>query len=318
MKKIVIYHVPAYDVPLNVKQQLECRQDITIVSSSDRTIIMKELVDAEILFTFQFDNEMLDQAPQLKWVHSFSAGVDSMPLQRMKEKGILLNNVKGMHKGHIAEYAIAAMINLARNWHFMFRNQVEKVWDRSVEQDEISGKTLAILGVGQIGSELAKKAKGMGMTVIGMATTKERQENLDAVYLQDEITTIFNQSDYVVNLLPSTPKTEKLINREAFNAMNTSACFINIGRGTTVDESDLIEALSNGNIRAMVSDVFETEPLPEDHPFWKMDNVIITPHICGDNKRYLEKAFEIVLHNLEIYLSGKGTMLNRIDLDKGY
>lgn len=319
MKKIVIFRVPLYNVPEDFIQHIiESYSEYEVFVSSEREEILCHLQDTEILFTFKLDQEMLDMAPNLKWVHSFSAGVDTMPLQEMKKRGILLNNVKGMHKTHMSEYAIAAMINLARNWHLMFRNQIKGIWDRNIPQGEIQGATVGILGLGAIGSEIAKKASILGMKVIGVDSTGESREYVEKVYKPDEIDIVFKESDYVINLLPSTPETKQKINRDYFNLMKETACFIHIGRGITVNEEDLIDALQNRKIRGLVSDVYFVEPLPEDSPLWRLENVMMTPHICGDSTRYMEKAIEIVKQNLDVYMTTQGKMINLVDLDRGY
>jgi phosphoglycerate dehydrogenase-like enzyme len=129
---------------------------------------------------------------------------------------------------------------------------------------------------------------------------------------------VFKLSDYVINLLPETPKTKGLIDKKLFTLMKNSACFINLGRGSTVNQSDLIDALQTKMIRALVSDVYEKEPLPEDSPLWELENVILTPHIAGVSPKYLERALDIIRHNLHVYASHSGEMMNVVDLSKEY
>ncbi|UCD81598.1 MAG: hypothetical protein JSW26_09305, partial [Desulfobacterales bacterium] len=140
----------------------------------------------------------------------------------------------------------------------------------------------------------------------------------DQVYGPEEMGEVFKQSDYVINLLPDTQETSALIDKKFFALMETSACFINLGRGTTVNQTDLIEALQTGSIRALVSDVYETEPLPPDSPLWKLENVILTPHIAGVSPKYLDRALDIIRYNLQVYVSGSGEMTNVVDLKIGY
>ena len=128
----------------------------------------------------------------------------------------------------------------------------------------------------------------------------------------------FPLSDYVINLLPGTPETKGLIDKEFFSLMRRSACFINLGRGSTVNQTDLIDALQTKTIRALVSDVYETEPLPGDSPLWHLDNVILTPHIAGISPQYLDRALDIIRHNLQVYINQSGEMMNVVDLTKGY
>jgi phosphoglycerate dehydrogenase-like enzyme len=277
------------------------------------------LKETEILLIFlQCDRKMIDAAPQLKWIQAISAGVDYMPLDEIGRRGIVLTNGRGIHKIHMAEYAVAAMINLARGFHLLFRNQLQKKWARSVPQEEIHGATVGIIGLGAIGAEIAKKAAFMGMRVIGVKHTPGPVDHVEEVHSPDDMAAVFRHSDYIINLLPYTQETEKLIDRRFFDQMKPTACFINIGRGRTVNEDDLIEALRNKKIRAMVSDVYYTEPLPPESPLWDLDNVIMTPHICGVSPQYMARAVQIIAHNLDVYLSGQGEMINLVDMQAGY
>jgi phosphoglycerate dehydrogenase-like enzyme len=289
------------------------------VRCKDRGTVFEHLKETEILLIFLHgDREMLDAAPQLEWIQAITAGVDDLPLEEIARRGIRLTNGRGIHTIHMAEYAIAAMINLARNFHRMFRNQMRNQWKRRVPQEEICGATVGIIGLGAIGREIARKAAFMGMRVIGVKRTPTRLAHVDAVYGPEDMGRVFQQSDYVINLLPATPATEKMIDRRFFEVMKPTASFINMGRGTTVNEADLIEILRRQGIKALVSDVYETEPLPPESPLWDLENVILTPHICGVSPHYMARAMEIIEHNLEVYLSGRGEMINVVDIAAGY
>lgn len=293
--------------------------ELDLSTVSDRQALLERLGDCEVLIPFfECTREMLDAAPGLKWVQAISAGVDYMPLEEIKRRGILLTNGRGIHTIHMAEYAVAAMVGLARNFHLMFRNQMRKKWDRAVPQGEINGSVAGIIGLGAIGKEIAKRASFFGMKVLGVKSRPEPVESVDEVYGEEGMEEVFKKSDYVINLLPYTPQTEKMIDKRFFGLMKESACFINIGRGKTVNEPDLVEALRGGKIRAMVSDVYFEEPLPEGSPLWEMENVVITPHICGVSPKYMERATDIIEHNLEVYLRGEGEMINVVDLERGY
>lgn len=314
MTKVIVYH----DFPdlfnLEFGGKLE---NLYIEVCKEKDEMLQNIEDAEILITFVCTREMLERAKKLKWVQVLSAGVDGLPLDYIRERGIILTNGRGIHKTHMSEYALWAMISLARNTHTMMRNQIEGKWTRRIFQSEINGSTVGILGLGSIGQEIARKASLLGMRVIGVKSNPQDVDYVDKVYGEDDMARVFEESDYVINLLPATKKTEKMIGREYFSLMKKTACFINIGRGTTVNEEELIGALQDKVFRAMVSDVFNEEPLPEDSPLWKMDNVILTPHICGASPKYNERSMEIIEHNLKAYLSGD-EMVNIIDLERGY
>ena len=289
------------------------------VRCKDRDKVFDYLQETEILLIFLHgERELIDAAPQLKWIQAITAGVDDLPLGEIAHRGIRLTNGRGIHTIHMAEYAIAAMINLARGFHLMFRNQMRKNWERAVPQEEICGATVGIIGLGAIGREIARKAAFMGMRVIGVKRTPTPLANVEAVYGPEGMHRVFQQSDYVINLLPATPATERMIDRCFFEVMKPTASFINMGRGTTVNEADLIDALRRQSIKALVSDVYEIEPLPAESPLWDLENVILTPHICGVSPHYMARAMTIIEHNIEVYLSGTGEMINVVDIAAGY
>lgn len=316
----MIHALVNIELPESCLARLKTRfPQIEFTMCTDRDLALDLLEDTEILLVFFLcTRRMLEAAPNLKWVQAISAGVDYIAMDEIRRRGILVTNGRGIHKIHMAEYTIAAMIHLARNFHTLLRNQVQKKWDRAVPQGEIHGATVGILGLGAIGGEIAAKASLMGMRVIGVRRTPAPMACVDAVYGPDEMQEVFRHSDYVVNLLPHTPATEKIIDRHLFGLMKPDACFINIGRGRTVNEPDLIEALRHKTIRAAVSDVFYDEPLPAESPLWELENIFITPHNCGASPKYMARAMEIIEHNLAVYVSGKGEMINVVDPSLGY
>lgn len=317
MKKILV------DFELGEDRVEQLRKDCggcDVTLCTDRDLFADELRDAEVLITFlhPITAGMIEDAPRLKWIQALTAGVDMLPLDTIRQRGIVITSGRGIHRIYMAEYAIAMMVNLARNLHLIFRSQMKGEWDRSAPQGEIYGSTLGILGLGSIGREIAKRASCFGMRVIGARRTPGPVECVDEVYGFDGMQEIFRQGDYVINLLPDTAETRGVIDKGCFGLMKETACFINMGRGATVNEEDLIEALEKRTIRALVSDVFTIEPLPEDSPLWTMDNVILTPHICGVSLKYMERGMEIIRRNLAVYLTGSGTMESVVDLARGY
>ncbi|MDP6395742.1 MAG: D-2-hydroxyacid dehydrogenase [Desulfobacterales bacterium] len=303
-----------------ITQLNDISDKLTIVVCTKEDELKSHLPETVILITLfsGLDTKTIRLASRLKWIQALSTGVDFFPLDEIKRQEIILTNGRGIHKINIAEYAIAAMINLARNFHLMFTNQIRGQWDRSLPQDKIHGKIVGILGLGSIGQEIARKASMLGMHVIGVKYNPHPLEGVNNVYGPTEMAEVFKQSDYVINLLPHTPKTKGQIDKTFFAMMNKSACFINLGRGATVNQDDLINALRTKTIRALVSDVYEEEPLSEDNPLWKLDNVILTPHVAGVSPVYLERAMEIIRHNLHVYISRSGEMMNVVDLTLGY
>ncbi|WP_017728939.1 D-2-hydroxyacid dehydrogenase [Halalkalibacterium ligniniphilum] len=278
------------------------------------------LRDAEILITYGEDltPELIEQAQALKWIMVISAGLDKMPFAAIKERNILVTNAKGIHALPMAEYTLAMILQVAREAKTIISHEQRKVWDRKVPMHEINGSTLGILGVGAIGQEIARLAKAFGMKVIGLNSTGAPVEWVDHMVTINTVDSLLADSDYVVSVLPLTKQTNGFMSYRRFEKMKPSSVFINIGRGKTVKQEELVQVLKQGIISHAILDVFEKEPLPEDHPFWTMENVTVTPHISGISAQYQPRAFEIFRHNLSVYLKGNGTLMNRIDLDKGY
>ncbi len=303
-KEIVKYLNPSKDWQLDI-----------VLKPED---LEKIIPEAEILVAFPCNKDILLKGKNLKWVQALSVGVDAFPLEELMAQGAVVTNGKGIHRIHMAEYSIAAMVMLARNVHTFMRRQFDVTWDRRSEQGEIHGATLGILGLGTIGQEVARKAAFMGMRVIGLKNNPTPVPHVEKVVGMEDIGWLFSESDYIINLLPGTPETEHLVDASLLNQMKHSACLINMGRGSTVKEADLIPVLQENKIRAFWADVFEEEPLPEDSPLWKLENVVITPHICGESTKYMKKAMEIISHNLKVYQTGEGEMMNVVDPLKGY
>ena len=314
MKNVLIYH-RVDEKHLNYLR--EKYPGYNFYGCTHKEDMEKYIGETDALISFKCDKEMLSKANRLKWIQSLAAGVDIFPLDEIKKRGIILTNGRGIHKIHMSEYAIGVLIMLARNFHLMFRNQSKKDWNKKVHQGEIYNATLGIIGLGSIGSEIAKRANALGMHVIGVKGKVTPVPFVEKVYSENEMGEVFKQSDYIINLLPGTKNTMNIIDKKYFDMMKEGACFINMGRGSTVNEEDFIEALKSGKIRAAVSDVFHQEPLPESSPLWDMENLIITPHICGESDKYFDRALEIIEPNL-LAFEGKGEFVNVVDLDRGY
>lgn len=247
-----------------------------------------------------------------------SAGLDLMPFEAIKKKNILVTNAKGIHATPMAEYAIAMMLQVSRKTKQLIEHEKKCLWDRSVKMIELNGKTLGVLGTGAIGTQIAKYAKVFNMKTIGLNQSGRTVEHFDETVEFKRINTLLNRSDYIVSVLPSTKETDGMLNKQLFDQMKQEAIFINIGRGKNVNEADLIHTLQEGRLAHAVLDVFVQEPLPEDHPFWKMENVTVTPHLSGISPQYFPRAIEIFETNLLTYKKGGYEYLNEVDLNKGY
>lgn len=282
---------------------------------------LEALSEADVLITYGEDlsPEMIEQAKQLKWIMVISAGLEKMPFQAIKERSIFVTNARGIHKTPMAEYTLAAMLQSAKNMKQWTKNQVAHIWDKTgVKMTELAGEALAIIGPGAIGSEIARLAKAFGMETYGVNRSGDDVPYIDHIYKLKDIFIPLAKAKYVVSVLPHTVETDHLLGTEHFKAMRNDALFINIGRGKTIDQDALLNALANGWIAEAVLDVFEEEPLPEAHPFWDMDNVTITPHFSSVTSGYQPRAIAIFEENLKQFIEGGTNYINLIDLDRGY
>lgn len=289
--------------------------EFIITDSSEE--IQKYIGDCQVYISFAPNKKYIELGKNLKWVAALSAGVDYIPMDLIKSKNIILTNGSGIHKTHMAEYTISMMTALSRNLKDIENNSRKKIWDADITQDQIFGKTIGILGLGSIGSEIAKYAKLLGIRVIGAKRSIGSIEYVDKVYGQNEMHKVFSSSDFVVNVLPFTAETHKIIDYNYFSKMRNESYYINIGRGKTTNEEDLIRILKEKKIKGAALDVFYNEPLPQESPLWDMENVIITPHISGVSKVYMDKALNILLPNLLAYRDNK-EMDNVVNLETGY
>lgn len=299
-----------------IKEQME-GYDVLYVQNEEEA--EKYVKDTEIIisFDFEFYSNIVDKASNLKWIHLLSAGADTLPFEKLKEMKVLVTNSRDVHKYQISQQVIGYMLMFERSLNTFLRNQIKKVWDRSVRVSELTGKTALIIGVGSIGEEIARLLKEFGMKVYGIRNSGKPSLYVEKMYTSIEDCDILPLADYVISILPLTKDTYHLIGENVFNRMKNSSYFINVGRGKVVDERALINALKNKVIKGAALDVFEEEPLREDSPLWDMENVIITPHIAGVTPLYMQRAMEILRENLDAYKEGR-TLRNIVNLDKGY
>jgi D-2-hydroxyacid dehydrogenase (NADP+) len=276
------------------------------------------LADIDIIFSFRTLPELVVRAPRLKWMQTLSAGVERVLTPDLVNSGVVLTNVRGMHAVQIGEMVFNMMLMHVKGADQNRRNQQAKKWGRYTP-GLLAGKTLGIVGLGSIGRRLAYLGKAFGMRVVATRRSKGKTSarNVDVVYSGQQLDRLLAESDFLVDSLPSTPETIRLFGQKEFRRMKPSAFFVNIGRGTTVDEEDLIKALEEKWIAGAGLDTFAKEPLSPESPLWEIPGVIITPHIAGAAEDYQEKATEIFCENLKRYVSGQ-KLKNLVNKKLGY
>lgn len=259
-----------------------------------------------------------EQLPSLRWVQAISAGVNSLPLATFERRGIYLTNASGIHSEPIAEYVIGVLLSHTRGLRTAILNQPQRKWEQTTELQELKGKTMMLVGAGHIGNRLGELAKAFGMKVIAVNRSGKELTGLDVTVKMDNISTVIDFADVVVDILPQTDETYHVFDDALFSRMKKGVLFVNVGRGVTVDTDSLIKALDNGTVAYAALDVFDEEPLPAVSPLWNHEKVLITPHFSGVVEHFRDNLFEVVLENAESYKKDGKPSRNLIDFEKKY
>lgn len=284
------------------------------------------LAEAEVVIAaFEAPADLMQRTPKLRWFHTFSAGIDQYVRWGFLKRDIQFTNGSGPTAIPIAEYIVMAMLMLAKHAAAYVRLQDERRWERLVERpgggSELRGKTVGIVGLGQIGSEAARLAKAFGCRVIGSRrSATEAREDADGVDLllpAGDLARLLAESDFVVLTAPATPETQALMNAETLAQMKSGASLINIARGSLVDEAALAAAIKSGRIAGAALDVFQHEPLAPESELWQLPQVIVTPHISNASEFFLRRQIDLAKENLRRYLHGE-PLLNLVTPERGY
>ena len=282
---------------------------------------------ADIFFDFpggSLQGEMmLDAAPNLKWVQTTSAGVGQMIVRMgLQDSDLIVTTASGVHAGPLAEYVFMVLLNQVKDMNLIRQGREDRSWIRYCT-DELDGKTMAIVGAGKIGRRVAGIARAFGMRTLATARTvtpgRAAELGVDALYGPDQLHEMLGQADAVVLCVPHTPDTEDMIDASAIAAMKDGVMLVNIARGQVVDEDALLAALQSQKIGFAALDVFRSEPLPPDSPFWDLPNVLISPHSASTGYGENGRITDIFCHNLRCYLDGRlDDMRNVLDKELMY
>lgn len=300
-------------------------KQLEIVHLKNYEGIEENLSEAEIAITWILKPEQFKAAKKLRWIHSPAAAVHQLMFPELVNSEVILTNGREIHGPIVAEHVIALIFALAKGLHYAARFQAQHIWAQELlwkgpgRPREIAGTTLGLVGLGSIGRAVAKSAALLNMNVIATREHPEREkpEGVGKVFSTEQLGDLLSQSDYVVLAAPVTVETRGLIGAEQLAKMKSSACLINVGRGTLIDEPALVSALREKKIAAAALDVFQREPLPADSPLWDLENVLITPHTAGLAEKSWERQYELFTENLRRYLAGK-PLLDTVDKRLGY
>jgi phosphoglycerate dehydrogenase-like enzyme len=273
--------------------------------------------DADVILSWSLSGKVLREvfamSPNVKWVHSRSAGLDSVLFPELIASPVPLTNGKGVFSQSLGEFALGAILFFAKDFRRMVRNQEARRWEQ-FDVEEISRQTVGIVGYGDIGRACATRARAMGMKVLAV---KRHGPASDDVFLPENRIAMISRCDYIIAAAPLTPETRGLIGEAEFAAMKPTAVVINVGRGPVIDEPSMVRALTEKRIKGAALDVFDTEPLPAGHIFFELDNVLLSPHCADHTSDWTEQAMRFFLAQFERYRGGE-PLQNIVNKQLGY
>jgi phosphoglycerate dehydrogenase-like enzyme len=293
--------------------------DLAYAGSPDA--VGEAIGEADVVFAWRAHRDLFEpswpRARRLRWIQTASAGVDAMLFPGLVESDVVLTNARGVFDDAIAEWVVGMLVLFAKNVLGVLERQHRREWIHELTEP-LAGKRLLVVGVGPIGRAIGRNARALGIEVRGVGRTTRPGDDLFGVVLGiDELAEAVGWADYVVDALPGTASTRRAFDERVFASMNPGARFLNVGRGSTVDEVALIEALRNGRLSGAALDVFEQEPLPPESPLWDLPNVVVFPHMSGDFAGWRESVVELFLDNLIRFDRGE-PLRNVVDKRLGY
>lgn len=292
--------------------------DLAFVDSSPE--LAEALAGTDVLFAWRPRSGLLepvwDHAGDLRWIQSASAGVDGLLFPELVRSQVVVTNARGVFDDAMAEYVLGLLLVFAKGFGGVLERQRGHRWE-SRDSEMLSGRRVLVVGAGSIGRAIGRVCRSMGMAVRGVGRRAREDEPFERVHGVEDLAEACGWADVVVAVLPGTDETRHLFDDRIFSAMQPWARFVNVGRGSVVDETALVRAVTEGRIAGAALDVFEQEPLPVDSPLWDLPNVIVSPHMSADFAGFREALVELFVRNLQRYLTGR-PLLNVVDKERGY
>lgn len=322
MDKITVLIVTNAKMPMPRLPQ-EVPEDIEFIQGDSLESLGEAAPRADVIFSWFGRRELLRRiwksAPRVRWMHSITAGLEHLLFPELVESTVPLTNGRGVFSQSLGEFVIAAVLFFAKNLRRMVRAQANGIWE-PFDLEMVSGKTMGIIGYGDIGRAIARRAKALEMRVIAIRRRPELSRGdpyADEVLPVEKKLVLMSHSDYVAVATPLVQDTNDLIGEAELNAMKPEAVLINVGRGPVVEEAALVRALEERRIRGAALDVFDREPLPRGHAFYRLENVLLSPHCADHIPGWLDDAVALFLQNLERFRRGE-PLLSLVDKRLGY
>jgi phosphoglycerate dehydrogenase-like enzyme len=302
----------------------ELRRHARVVVGNTPEAFAEAAPEATVMMNWSAPRELnrsvFRMAPKLEWVHSRNAGLDSFLFPELVESAVTLTNGTGVFSASLGEFALAAMLYFAKDFPRMRRNQLAGKWE-PFDVLWLAGQTAGIVGYGDIGKEVAWRAKAMGVRILALKRHLPSPGSdlgpVDKMYPVDELRAMIAECDYVVVAAPLTPETHHMISEAEFAAMKPDAVIINVGRGPVIDEVAMTQALESSRIKGAGLDVFEQEPVPAESPLYKMENVLFSPHCADNTPDWLDNAMKFFIEQVERFRKGE-PLKNVVDKKLGY
>lgn len=316
MKKnptILVYHPKDAEA---YKAAISKQWDGSIHSASTAEEVERYLPETEIILGWKFPTGLLSKpaASSVRWFQSTGAGVNDLVAEKSIPQTVELTRIVGQFGSPIAEYVFAYLLFLEKEIARMRESQNQHRWDSFIP-GMLEGKTIGVAGLGSIGAEIVRKARAFDMKVYGLSVSGKQSALVDRHFSAFEWPEFAAELDYLILTLPLTEATQYIVKRNILTKMKPDACLVNVGRGALIHENDLVAVMKNGHLKAAVLDVFETEPLPKDHPLYSIPNVYITPHLSGPST--IAGVSQFFIENLKRYLGGQ-PLQGIVDRTRGY
>lgn len=310
--KVLLVHPQRELMTKEVADAVKSIAGVMLDMADDPVAAVAKASDAEVLMSFFASDELLAAAPELRWIQALGSGVDGFVQHSSLRPDILLTSGAGLHAQPVSEAILAMMLALARNLPETFRDQQARRWGAGIPR-LLGASEVLILGVGAIGAAVGAKCAAFGARVIGISERSDSPAGFSGLYPRAALHDRLADADFVVLTAPLSPATTGIINAPALERMKSSAYIVNAGRGGLIEDADLIAALEAGRIGGAALDVFTTEPLPGNSPYWALPNVLVTPHRAGYFLGYGEAIAKIAVANLHHYRSGRfENLVNRV------
>ncbi len=306
-----------------VKEELARPEDVEFLHTPYPKDVLEVADDIDILACYTIPREAFRKADRLSWIHIGTAGIEHTIFPELVVSDVIVTNARGIHAGPASEFVMAQILHFAKNvneFQAFKENRQWAQWELAARISVLSNKTIGIIGFGAIGQHVARKAKAFNMRVIATKYSvkpDDQYAEVDVLLSRNRLSSLLNQTDYVVLTVPLTKETYHLMNARRLQEMKSTAYLINIARGKVVDEQALSRALRKQEIAGAALDVFEQEPLPANSPLFDLDNVLLSPHISGNFPEYVEWASRDFGKNLNRYLNGN-RLHNIVNKERGY